>query len=154
FWMVAVSSGLIGPTCSRTEAPSSVTVCARSVWFETVISIGPAPALPGEIVTLFGWITPVSCSGTGARVLLGKSPPPQPTIVAAVAPTARNATARILRVMPLPPSLAGETLTEPHRSARRKQVVELRLYAASHFLADSLHERHVIRVVWAVGRDV
>ena len=54
-----------------------------SVWFEIVISTGPAPSFDGETVTLSSWITPVSASRMGARASFLKSSSPHPAMMAA-----------------------------------------------------------------------
>ena len=69
--------GAIGPTCSRTDPPSSVTVWRASVWLAIVIEIGPAPTFAGETVTPSSWITPLSTTATGGRGLFSKLSSPQ-----------------------------------------------------------------------------
>ena len=55
----------------------------RRVWFETVMTTGPAPTFEGETVTLSLWITPLSPIGTGGRGSFLKSSSPQPATRAA-----------------------------------------------------------------------
>ena len=43
-----VSPGSTGSVRSTVDSPSSVIECAASVWFEIVISTGPAPSFDGE----------------------------------------------------------------------------------------------------------
>src|SRR3954471_3246195 len=98
--------------------PSSVIVRDWPLWFEILISTGPAPTLRGEIVTFSLVITPVSSSVTAGRGLFSKAfPPPQPATASAVA---RTATAV---------RMAGR-LTEPDGSSTRHETVDLPLDAA------------------------
>src|SRR3954447_11978473 len=124
FWMVAVSWGLTGPMRSSIDSPCSVTVWASFVWFESVISTGPAPTLFGDTVTLSGWMTPVNSSGTGGRGLFSKSSPPQPDTIVRSVPAARRATARNQRVFRAALIPRATTLTEPHRPPRGQEAVE------------------------------
>jgi hypothetical protein len=67
--------------------------CAASVWFEIVISTGPAPSFDGDTETASFWITPVSASRIGARASFLKSSPPQPpssATASAIPAQARN----------------------------------------------------------------
>src|SRR6476469_11189807 len=99
--------------------PSRISVRALPLWFETVITTGPAPTLFGEIVTFCLVITPVSSSVTGGRGLLAKSfPPPQPARASAIT---RTATAV---------RMPGR-LTEPDRTSTRHQLVDFSLDLAS-----------------------
>src|SRR5215212_7179455 len=119
--------------------PSSVSVRACSLWFETVITTGPAPTLLGEIVTFCLVITPVSSSVTGGRGLLAKSsPPPQPARASA---NAKPATAvRRMR----------GRLTEPDGTSTCDELVDLALDLAPDPLGDRLHEREVICVFGSI----
>src|SRR5215211_4117339 len=141
--MVAVSSGLTGPTCSRIVSPSRITVWAAFVWLEMVIRIGPAPTLAGETVTFLSWITPVNSLGMAGRGRFLKSSLPQ----AASAPTdpakrnmAAQRVAREFRVALIPPN---STLTQPDRFSRGEQGTQLPLDAAADVLGEPLHQRHV-----------
>ena len=114
---MAVSSGLIGLLCSRIVPPpelSSVIVWGCSVWFDTVITTGPAPSLFGEIVTFSSVITPVSCTGVGGRGSFSKSSSPQPANTSMAAHIAPIAPARIRRVILVRSIPRAGTLTEPH----------------------------------------
>src|SRR5690242_21000577 len=83
--------------------PSRVSVCERSVWFETRITTGPAPMRDGDTETLLLVITPLSCTGTGGRGLSWKSlPPPQPTPTSPA--TGRLSRSAATRIRPNPRS--------------------------------------------------
>src|SRR3954466_6829125 len=119
--------------------PSSVSVRDCPVWFETVITTGPAPTLFGEIVTFCLVITPVSCSGTGGRGWFAKSsPPPHP---ASASVTAKAATA--VRRMP-------RNLTEPNGRATCDESIDFALDLSSHPLGDLLDEREVFGVLGSI----
>src|SRR4051812_41578997 len=122
--MVAVSSGLIGPTRSRTAVPSSVSVWASFVWFDTVIRIGPAPTLFGDTVTFFSWITPVTRRAPGGRGRFLKPSAPQRDGRTTTPPAASSAAPprnrRVFRSALIPPA---PTLAEPRRFGRLEQSV-------------------------------
>src|SRR3954454_2287712 len=119
--------------------PSSVSVRAAPLWFETVITTGPAPTLCGEIVTLSLVITPVSSSVTGGRGLFAKGFPP-PQLVRASANTKQGGTGR---------RMAGR-LTEPDGTSTCDEAVDLPLDLAPHTLSDLLNEREVLGVLGSI----
>ena len=81
------------------------------VWFETMITTGPAPTLFGETVTRLAVITPFSCRGTGGRARSLKSLPPPHATSPSPNRLERSAATGVL---PLPLILSRGTLTEPH----------------------------------------
>src|SRR4051794_25472151 len=118
--------------------PSRTIVRILPLWFETLISTGPAPTLLGEIVTFWFVITPVSCSGTGGRGLFAKSlPPPQPARASAIARTT-NAV-----------RMPGR-LTEPDRRSTRDKAVDFLLDLAPDTLRDLLDEREVVCILRSI----
>src|SRR4051794_40241698 len=118
--------------------PSSVSVRDWPLWFDTVMTTGPAPTRCGEIVTLCLVITPVSWSGTGGRGSFSKSlPPPQPARAIAIATT-------MIAVR-----TAGN-LPKPDGSAARHKLVDLALDLSTDPLRDRLNEREVLCVLGSI----
>ena len=142
----------MGPTRSRRLSPSSVTVCASSVWLEIVMRTGPAPnelRRHGDLVLLDDPGELQRCGG--ARVVLE-------VVVAAAGQChdaqspgdqARSSSTRIVLIAadPIP---RGGTLTEPDgRTPPQHLRASSRLNAASHLIGERLDERWVLRVVGA-----
>src|SRR5918999_3489829 len=120
-------------------------LCALSVWFEIVISTGPAPTFDGDTVPSSSWITPVSATRTGARGSFSKSSSPQPPRIAAAIASPAHAVALI-------PTTGN--LTEPDRFTRQYQVIQLLLDAEPDPLGEPSHERDVVGVLGAVAGHV
>src|ERR687898_2409093 len=116
-----------------------------SVWFEIVISTGPAPTFDGDTVTSSSWITPVSATRTGARAWFSKSSSPQP-------PKSAVAIARPAHAVALIPT--DWNLTEPDRFTRQYQVLQLLLDPQPDALREPPHERDVVGVLGSVAGHV
>src|SRR4051812_13149316 len=118
--------------------PSRISMRVFPLWFETVMTTGPAPTLFGEIVTFCCVITPVSSSVTGGRGLLAKSlPPPHPARAIAIATT--TTAVRI-----------NGNLPKPDGTSTCDEAVDLALDLAAHALGDRLHEREVVCVLGSI----
>src|SRR3954452_17031585 len=130
--------------------PSSVSVRDWPLWFETVISTGPAPTFLGEIVTFSFVITPVSSSVTGGRGLLAKSfPPPQPASASAtmaiLTVTRRMRTVGRMTLIP-----RRGNLPKPDRSTTCDELIDFTLDLPADSLGNRLHEREVVGVLGAI----
>src|SRR4051794_19006211 len=119
--------------------PSSVSVRDAPLWFDTVISTGPAPTLRGEIVTFSLVITPVSSSVTGGRGLFAKSLPP-PQLASASAMATQATTVR---------RMAG-SLTEPNGTSTCDKTVDFPLNLAPYTLGNLLDEREVLSILCSI----
>src|SRR5688572_8900146 len=115
-----------------------------SVWFEIVISTGPAPTLAGETVTSSSWITPVSAMRTGERASFLKSSSPQ--AASAMALTSASPPAQARRLL-----LTYGKLTEPDRFTRQYQVVQLLLDPQPDARGEPADERDVVGGLGPVG---
>src|SRR3954447_15831793 len=154
--MVAVSSGLIGPTRSRVLSPSRVTVWASLVWLEIVRRTGPAPNELGETVTLSFWITPESSSAVAGRGLFSKFSLPHPARAMRHTAPVTKLKARLMRIVliatdPIP---RGGTLAEPDGRPPPQHVLQPRLNAASHVVGKRLDERRIVGIVGSEMGDV
>src|SRR3954451_12312483 len=119
--------------------PSSLSVRAAPLWFETVITTGPAPTLFGDTVTSSLVITPVSSSVTGGRGLFSKSfPPPQPVRASATT-----------RPTPAMRRIAGN-LPKPDGTSTCDEPVDFPLDLSAHTLGNLLDEREVFSVLCSI----
>src|SRR3954453_6325593 len=130
--------------------PSRVSVRDRPVWFDTVITTGPAPTLFGEIVTFCLVITPVSCNGTGGRGFLAKYRSPPHPVRATTARAEATAIRRMRTVCRMTSIPRARTLSKPDGFATCDQAVDFALDLAPYSLGDRLHEREVFCVLGCI----
>src|SRR5918994_6040444 len=110
-----------------------------SVWFEIVISTGPAPTFDGDTVTSSSWITPVSATRTGARAWFSKSSSPQPPHERDVVGVLRSVAGHVDRLE----EADAELRREVHRRRRETEVREGMVDREVDEPGEPLEQRHV-----------